>query len=149
MRESECKQKMHLVAWHNVCRSKEGGGLGVKNTRLFNIALLEKWLWRIRTKNIGLWFKVLLEKYENECGRLEFEANGSSRWWKDISSLEKAGSQMPLDWFSGLMIYRLGDGEDTLLWHDKWVLGACLREHYHRMFSVSMNQKAWVSDMGE
>ena len=34
------------VRWENVCKTKEEGGLGVKDIRMFNRALLAKWKWR-------------------------------------------------------------------------------------------------------
>lgn len=36
----------HFVAWEQVCRPKELGGLGIGNIIKRNDALLEKWLWR-------------------------------------------------------------------------------------------------------
>lgn len=34
---NECKQKIHWLAWNNVSKSKEEGGLGVKNIRVGSI----------------------------------------------------------------------------------------------------------------
>lgn len=39
------------------------GGLGIKNLKSFNYALLGKWLWRIRTEGDELWVRLLKEKY--------------------------------------------------------------------------------------
>jgi hypothetical protein len=38
--------KYHLVSWDKVCSSISKGGLGIRNLRAFNHALLRKWLWR-------------------------------------------------------------------------------------------------------
>jgi len=37
--------KIASVKWDKVCLPKEDGGLGVKNIRIFNTALLAKWRW--------------------------------------------------------------------------------------------------------
>jgi hypothetical protein len=38
--------KFHLVNWSKVCSPISNGGLGIRNLRIFNKALLGKWLWR-------------------------------------------------------------------------------------------------------
>jgi hypothetical protein len=38
--------KYHLVSWSKVCSPISEGGLGIRNLRIFNKALLGKWLWR-------------------------------------------------------------------------------------------------------
>ena len=43
------------------------GGLSIRNLRIFNQALLEKWLWRYGTKRVHLWRRVIKAKYENKC----------------------------------------------------------------------------------
>ncbi|GKG12145.1 hypothetical protein Tco_0346382, partial [Tanacetum coccineum] len=46
------------IAWKNVCRPKEYGGLGIKNIESWNEALLFKLLWNIASK-------------KDTCGKLE------------------------------------------------------------------------------
>ena len=41
------KRKYHMVKWVDVCRPKDLGGLGVLNSKVMNIALLTKWMWRL------------------------------------------------------------------------------------------------------
>jgi hypothetical protein len=38
--------KYHLVSWSTICSPISDGGLGIRNLRTFNKALLGKWLWR-------------------------------------------------------------------------------------------------------
>ena len=72
--------KYHMVKWRDVCRPKDFGGLGVIDTRLFNICLLCKWHWRMSQARNELWFRILKAKYididhSNGCSR-----NGSQFW---------------------------------------------------------------------
>ncbi|KAL0455418.1 UNVERIFIED_CONTAM: hypothetical protein Slati_0881000 [Sesamum latifolium] len=39
------------VAWNNVCRPKEEGGLGIRNVLAFNRALMSRHLWRVITRD--------------------------------------------------------------------------------------------------
>jgi len=36
------------MVWHKVCESKDKGGLGVIDIRKFKLALLRKWIWRLK-----------------------------------------------------------------------------------------------------
>lgn len=52
------KRKVAWVKWDVVCRSKENGGLGIKNLEFFNLSsLLGKWAWRLLCENNALWPK--------------------------------------------------------------------------------------------
>ena len=46
--------KHHLVNWPKVCSPIREGGLGIRNLRLFNRALLGKWLWHFASEP-GAW----------------------------------------------------------------------------------------------
>ena len=41
----EENKKICWLSWNNVCKTKEEGGLGIKNVEEFNLALLSKWKW--------------------------------------------------------------------------------------------------------
>ncbi|XP_047058014.1 uncharacterized protein LOC124664572 [Lolium rigidum] len=57
------KRKYHMVDWATVCKPKELGGLGILNTKLMNIALMLKWIWKLYQGAEGLWVDLLQAKY--------------------------------------------------------------------------------------
>lgn len=44
---SDIKISIHWVSWDTVCKTREEGGLWVKNEEVMNVVLLSKWKWRI------------------------------------------------------------------------------------------------------
>ena len=52
-----------MVKWASVCTPISSGGLGIRKIRLFNIAILGKWLWRFGIEKNALWRKVIELKY--------------------------------------------------------------------------------------
>lgn len=57
------KRRVHWVAWENIYRERELGGMGIKNLRDFNLALLWKWRWRMKVDKESLWYRVLAARY--------------------------------------------------------------------------------------
>jgi hypothetical protein len=51
-----------------VCSPIDEGGLGIRNVRRFNQALLVKWLWRFAHEEGSWWRSVLLAKYRSIWG---------------------------------------------------------------------------------
>jgi hypothetical protein len=60
--------KFHLVNWQKVCTPIREGGLGIRNLKCLNRALLGKWLWRYACEPGAWWRKVVEAKYGLERG---------------------------------------------------------------------------------
>ncbi|XP_058757953.1 uncharacterized protein LOC131631189 [Vicia villosa] len=60
-----CKKKkcIHWVDWETVCKSKDKGGLGIRDVGEINKALLLKWKWRILTEDKAIWSRFIKERY--------------------------------------------------------------------------------------
>ncbi|KAK4348291.1 hypothetical protein RND71_034630 [Anisodus tanguticus] len=52
-----------LVSWSQCCLPKSEGGLGFRDMKAWNRALLTKCLWNIHQKNDTLWIKWISQKY--------------------------------------------------------------------------------------
>lgn len=50
-------------------------------------------------------------------------------------------------WFECCVLRRVGDGEDTLFWHDRWCGDASFRVRFSRLFVLFLNKSITVRDM--
>lgn len=65
----------------------KSGGLGVKNLKLTNLALLSKWVWRYTKEKNALWRRIVQEKFK--CNKDVFLPVNDSlpqgrSFWKNI-----------------------------------------------------------------
>lgn len=67
--------------------SIEERGLGIRNLRIFNIALLGKWKWKVKIGKRDIWLHALLNIYGITNEVLSPCSNGVSNWWKGICQL--------------------------------------------------------------
>ncbi|GAU10544.1 hypothetical protein TSUD_420880, partial [Trifolium subterraneum] len=126
-------RKISWVSWKFICLRNEYGGLGVRQLREFNLALLGKWCWRMLVDREGLWFRVLAARYGVEGGRLRDGGWKGSVWWREIAHIREGGEVVGR-WFGENVSKRVGDGSANFFWTDPWVdgfhcvrgLGVCL-----------------------
>jgi len=112
------EQKIAWVAWDKVCQSKDKGGLGVIDLRKFNLALMGKWIWRLKYEKSSLWKDILDSKYGRWRGlRSQGQNCKESLWWRDIRkvwNLEECGND-----FEDKSWWEVGDGKEIRFWEDK------------------------------
>ena len=76
------QKKVAWIKWETICLPKEKGGLGIKEIRIFNKALLAKWRWNMLQQNSELWARILESKYGGWRALAEGKrANNESIWW--------------------------------------------------------------------
>jgi hypothetical protein len=108
------KRKTHWVSWDIMMRPKEYGGVGFRDMRLFNQALLARQAWRLIQCQDTLCAQLLKAKYYPNGSIIDtvFSGNSSSTWNAIAYGLEllKKG-----------VIWRVGNGANIHVWRDPWI----------------------------
>ncbi|MCH87323.1 ribonuclease H protein, partial [Trifolium medium] len=146
-------RKIAWVSWAKVCRPKTCGGLGIRDLRAGNLALLGKWRWRIIAGGQGIWREILLARYGSlfPSQHLGGPPNGFTRaslWWKNVSLLGDSTVACS-DWFSKGVSRKIGNGSDTTFWFDPWVGGGVpLKIRFQRWkMELSLEEVDLVRDL--
>jgi len=140
------------VSWSVVCRPKRKGGLGVRDLRQVNLALLAKWRWRYLLGEGGIWRDIICARYGGclpspHLGGRPSGLRGVSSWWSNISLLggDRDASK---DWFSDGVARVIENGLSTQFWHDPWCGNILLRVRFHCLFQLSLQQEGRVGELG-
>ena len=105
---------MAWIAWEKMCTPKIEGGMGFKDLKAFNLALLAKQGWRISQDSDSLAHQVLKVKYFSDSNFLEAQLgkNPSYTW---ISLVAARGVlHCGLRW-------NIGNGRKVKIWIDRWI----------------------------
>ncbi|XP_070017859.1 uncharacterized mitochondrial protein AtMg00310-like [Nicotiana sylvestris] len=109
--QTEDKRKMYFEKWERLYDSKSRGGLGFRDLKAFNMALLAKQAWRILSYLNSLLARVLKSKYFPHSTFLDDSTSSIGSWiW--ISIL----------WGRDLLVnglrWRISDGKNINVWTD-------------------------------
>ncbi|XP_074297547.1 uncharacterized protein LOC141628284 [Silene latifolia] len=76
------------VNWDQCCLPKEEGGLGIKDVKKWNKALLGKYVWWLANKKDHLWVRWVSHVYMKDIPWNAYVAPSDCSWpWKKISSI--------------------------------------------------------------
>ncbi|KAL1200004.1 putative mitochondrial protein [Cardamine amara subsp. amara] len=130
----EDKKKIHWVAWNKMCKSKDEGGLGFRDIGNFNQALLVKQAWRLLHVPNTLIARVYKARYFYKKDFMEAATGGRPSYaWRSILHGRELLAQ-------GLMRV-IGNGEQTHVWTDKWIMDGTPRRPYNKQTSMDLNLK--------
>ena len=136
------KPKFHLVDWSTVCTPLSSSGLGLRNLRTFNVALLGTWLWRFGQEMDALWRQVIKVKYGFDWGdwcSSSFSGLYGVSLWKNI----RRGWHS----LSRFIMYEIGDGSKVQFWLDRWRGTSSLTDLYPELFRICCSKEASAADL--
>ncbi|GKV49208.1 hypothetical protein SLEP1_g55970 [Rubroshorea leprosula] len=144
-------RKINWVSWERVCKKKEWGGLGVKDMRRFNLALMGKWWGRLASKDEGLWRRVIEGKYSEGRGNwMDWVRDGrgmGSLWWRDVCNLNNRDGEN-VGWLEEGFRLRIGEGKRVSFWWDDWCGEGCLANFFPRLYLLSTGKDKECYQMG-
>ena len=70
------EKKLAWMSWEKMCLPKERGGLGFRDLKKFNLALLAKQGWRLQTNSSSLFYRVYKAKYFPSCDFMDAQLDG-------------------------------------------------------------------------
>ncbi|XP_074271342.1 uncharacterized protein LOC141595277 [Silene latifolia] len=110
--------KVPLVAWKTLCKSKEHGGLGVLDSRVWNIAAVGKLVWWMVSKKDHLWIKWIDKIYMKGRAWTGYKPVTSSSWaWRKICEVKTRFKEAYIDnkWLGEDEEYTITTGYDWLM----------------------------------
>jgi hypothetical protein len=106
--------KVHWIAWDKLLLAKNMGGMGFRDLRLFNQALLARHAWRLIQFPDSLCTCLLKAKYypRGELIDTAFPSDVSPTW---------KGIEHGLDLVKKGIIWRVGSSTKIQIWRDSWI----------------------------
>ncbi|XP_019167556.1 PREDICTED: uncharacterized protein LOC109163258 [Ipomoea nil] len=105
---------IHWKAWDKLCIPKKYGGLGFKDLRAFNLAMLGKQAWRFLTEPTTLVARIYKARYYPTTTFIDATiGNNPSHCWRSIMATH--------DLVCAGVRRRIGNGRDTLIWGHPWL----------------------------
>lgn len=105
------KKKFTPKSWHSICLPKSIGGLGLKQSYLFNTALVSKLAWSFLNGHINLWKEAISKKYLSNNSFFDVQPKPTdSLFWKNLLKQR--------DFIRQSIYYQINNGASTRVWID-------------------------------
>ena len=126
------------MRWSRICRSKDKGGLGIKDPRKQNIILIVKWWWKLETQK-GLWQDIVQARYLCKKTIADVTARFSdSPCWKSLLKVKDL-------YMLGRGI-NLNRGDVARLWLDSLDGRIPFKDRFPLLFETCIDQNCTVDN---
>ena len=133
------KRKYRLTKWNIEYRPKDQGGLGIEVLELKNNCLLSKWLFKLLNED-GVWQELLRNKYLGTKTLAQVEASPTdSPFWKGLMRVKEG--------FFDRGTFKIGNGQGTRFWEDKWLGESPLNLQYPSLYNIVQHKNVLVYDV--
>lgn len=145
-------RRVNWVSWHNNFKSKEDGGLGIKDVGCMNVALLMKWKWRILTEENVAWSRLLRHRYINLTVKMFVNdkcviSKGDSIWWRDDILIKDREGSNGLS-FCDIIACKILNGENISFWFSRWEGNKNISEAYLELYAKVRSPLLTIAEAG-
>ena len=106
------EKKVAWMSWDKMCLPKDKGGMGFRDLKSFNLALLAKQGWRLQTNSSSLFSQVCKAKYFLNGDFVDVEVGKKVSFaWRSIMAAQHHVKRA-LRW-------QVGDGCSIRVWQDQ------------------------------
>ncbi|CAN0830996.1 Uncharacterized mitochondrial protein AtMg00310 [Linum grandiflorum] len=108
------ERRIHWINKHELLARKADGGMGFRDMRGFNTALLSKKLWNLSQRPQSLIGRILKAKYHKHSSILEAGVGYRPSFiWRSLMSVQE------FLWHG--IRWRVGNGASISIWGDRWI----------------------------
>ena len=133
--DKETSSAWCLVAWQNVCTTKDLGGLGIKDFGVQNVCLLLHLIHRLHNPTQSAWAQWIRDRAD----LANMKCSSMGNHWDLLSSI------LPL--YQAITTVCVGDGRATSFWKDVWIGDDALADRFPRLFTHCTNKELSVRQM--
>ena len=88
-----------------------------------------------------------MARYGEEDGRLVVRGRSGSSWWREIAKIRDGVAGVGGGWFQEGVSRLVGDGVNTLFWHDLWLGDVPFCVRFSRLFDLAIDKSCTVAHM--
>ncbi|KAI3507508.1 hypothetical protein L1887_22495 [Cichorium endivia] len=142
-------RKIHWIAWSDIAKPRKFGGLGVNCLKEMNIALLTKWIWRLRSQPHSLWASCIRSIHCLRGIHSEKLAKKSlSGIWLSITEAIRDLKEWNIE-IDKCLVLKLRKGDKFMFWKDRWLGSNTFKDLFPRLYSLEVSKNSLVSDKVE
>ncbi|CAI9261358.1 unnamed protein product [Lactuca saligna] len=109
----ESKKGRAKISWSSICKPVENGGLGLRNLRVWNKAILSKRIWMILSNVDSLWVKWINIHVLKGRSFWDIKEKQDLSWsWRNLIRLRTK--------FRDHFFTKIGNGANSFMWYDDW-----------------------------
>ncbi|GJX24024.1 RNA-directed DNA polymerase, eukaryota, reverse transcriptase zinc-binding domain protein [Tanacetum coccineum] len=135
---------MSWLKWENFMASFENGGLNIGCLKSFNLALLQKWRWRLVNNPDSLWAQVIVAIHGVEAGADLKGCYCNGVWASIISTYSMLHNRNLLS--MNTLSHKVGNDFSIRFWKDSWNGNGTLMSRFNRLFHLDTNEDWLLSD---